>query len=148
VLVHCGRALEANAASSLILGPSTKHAINRPPPASNGRDEMDLDHPAPEFKPPPAVRHRLPDRRANSSFSFEYEGHQYRATAGRFADGRLAEIFLHAQGKLGTPLQSNADTVAILTSLLLQHGVDPDVIWHSITGPIAIALQTFMAEAA
>jgi hypothetical protein len=44
-------------------------------------------------------------------------------------------------------LQSNADTAAILTSLLLQHGVDPDVIRHSITGPIAIALQTFMGEA-
>jgi hypothetical protein len=93
-------------------------------------------------------RERLPDRRGNVSFSFEHEGHEYRATAGRFADGRLAEIFLHAPGKLGTPLQSNADTAAILASLLLQHGVDPDVIRHSITGPIAIALQMLMGEAA
>lgn len=52
------------------------------------------------------ARERLPSRRANSSFSFECEGHQYRATAGWFADGRLAEIFLHAPGKMGTPLQS------------------------------------------
>ena len=92
------------------------------------------------------MRQKLSNRRVNSSFSFEFEGHQYRATAGRFADGRLAEIFLHAPGKLGTALQSNADTAAILTSLLLQHGVDPEVIRHSITGPIAIALQTFMGE--
>jgi ribonucleoside-diphosphate reductase alpha chain len=91
--------------------------------------------------PPPAVREQLPTRRGNSSFPFEHEGHQYRATAGWFADGRLAEIFLHAPGKLGTALQSNADTAAILTSLLLQHGVDPGVIRHSITGPIAIALD-------
>jgi hypothetical protein len=94
------------------------------------------------------IREYLATRHANSSFSFECEGHQYRATGGWFADGRLAEIFLHAPGKMGTPLQSNADTSAILTSLLLQHGVDPEVIRHSITGPIAIALQMLMVEAA
>jgi hypothetical protein len=90
-----------------------------------------------------ANRERLPNRRVNTSFSFEYEGHEYRATAGHFPDGRLAEIFLHAPGKLGTPLQSNADNAAILASLLLQHGVAPDVIRHSVTGPIAIALAKF-----
>jgi len=88
-------------------------------------------------------RERLPNRRANYSFSFEYEGHQYRATAGRFADGRLAEIFLHVPGKLGTPMQANADNVAILASLALQHGVAPDATRHSATGPIAIALAKF-----
>ena len=89
-------------------------------------------------------RERLPDRRGNASAPFEYEGHQYRATAGRFADGRLAEIFLDVPGKLGTPLQSNADNQAILTSLCLQHGVTPDDIRHSVTGPIAIALAKFL----
>ena len=98
-------------------------------------------------KPAPAQRERLPNRRGSLSFSFEHEGHEYRATAGRFADGRLAEIFLHAPGKLGTPLQANADTAAILASLLLQHGVDPDIIRHSITGPIAVALQIIMSDA-
>jgi hypothetical protein len=109
---------------------------------------MELEQPAPEFKTNAPGRKLLPTRRANSSFSFEHEGHQYRATAGWFADGRLAEIFLHTSGKLGTSLQANADTAAILASLLLQHGVDPDVIQRSITGPIAIALQTLMGEAA
>jgi hypothetical protein len=109
---------------------------------------MEIEQPAPEFKTNTPARKLLPTRRANSSFSFEHEGPEYRATAGRFEDGRLAEIFLHTPGKLGTPLQSNADNVAILTSLLLQHGVDPDVIRHSVTGPIAIALQAFMGESA
>ena len=109
---------------------------------------MDMRPDEPNCKRTQVRRQRLPSRRANSSFSFECEGHPYRATAGWFADGRLAEIFLHAPGKMGTPLQSNADTAAILTSLLLQHGVDPKVIRHSITGPIAIALQTFMGETA
>jgi hypothetical protein len=94
------------------------------------------------------TREILPTRRFNRSFSFECEGHGYRATAGWFDDGRLAEIFLHAPGKMGTPLQANADTAAILASLLLQYGVDPEVIRHSITGPIAIALQMLMDEAA
>jgi hypothetical protein len=89
------------------------------------------------------VRQRLPNRRASSSFSFEFEGHQYRASAGRFADGRLAEIFMHVPGKLGTPLQSNADNVAILVSLLLQHNVPPETIRHSVSGPVAIALAKF-----
>jgi len=91
-------------------------------------------------------RERLPNRRANSSFGFEFEGHHYRATAGRFADGRLAEIFLDT-GKLGTPLQSSADNAAILASLALQHGVGVDVLRHSVTGPILIALSEFSGGA-
>jgi len=88
-------------------------------------------------------RQRLPDRRNNVSFGVEFEGFIYRASAGHFDDGRLAEIFLDVPGKLGTPLQSNANTAAVLASLLLQHGVAPEVISHSITGPIAIALAEF-----
>jgi hypothetical protein len=88
-------------------------------------------------------RQRLPNRRGNVSVAFRFEDHDYLATAGHFADGRLAEIFLHVPGKLGTPLQSNADNAAILTSLLLQHGVEPGVIRHSVTGPIAVALSKF-----
>jgi hypothetical protein len=91
------------------------------------------------------TRRTLPTRRALGSLSVECEGHRYRATVGWFEDGRIAEIFLDT-GKFGTALQANADTAAILVSLLLQHGVAPDVILHSISGPIAIALQTFMGE--
>src|SRR5258705_8629136 len=90
-----------------------------------------------------AVRKQLPNRRGNVSFGFTFENHHYRATAGYFNDGALAEIFLDVPGKAGTPLQSNANTAAILTSLLLQHGVAPGAIRHSIAGPIAIALAKF-----
>jgi hypothetical protein len=85
-------------------------------------------------------------RRPLLSFSVECEGHSYRASVGWFNDGKLAEIFLDT-GKFGTTLQANADTAAILTSLLLQHGVSPDVILHSISGPIAVALRLFMEDA-
>ena len=91
-----------------------------------------------------ANRRRLPDRRGNVSFGFEFEGFTYRASAGHFSGGSLAEIFLDVPGKMGTALQTNANTAALLTSLLLQHGVAPEVIGHSISGPIAIALAEFM----
>ena len=87
-----------------------------------------------------APRATLPNRRANVSFSFEHEGHRYRATAGKFANGDLAEVFLDV-GKAGTPLRANAETTAILVSLLLQHGVSIDRIRHSVGGPIAVALD-------
>jgi hypothetical protein len=88
-------------------------------------------------------RQHLPNRRRSIAFIFEFEGHKYRATASHFDDGRLAEIFLDVPGKAGTALESNANTTAILTSLLLQHGVSPDAVRHSIAGPLAIALDHF-----
>jgi ribonucleoside-diphosphate reductase alpha chain len=88
------------------------------------------------------ARERLPNRRRSTAFVFEFESHKYRATASRFADGRLAEIFLDT-GKAGTPLQLNAETAAILASLCLQHGVDVETIRHSVNGPIAVALDHF-----
>ena len=63
------------------------------------------------------------------------------ATAGHFNDGNLAEIFLDVPGMLGTPLESNAQNAALLASLLLQHGVTPAAILHSVAGPIAVALS-------
>ncbi len=89
-----------------------------------------------------STRKRLPNRRTNLAFTFEFEGHRYRASAGRFADGRLAEIFLDTD-KHGTPLQLNAETAAILTSIALQYGVDARTIRHAVNGPIAVALDHF-----
>jgi hypothetical protein len=90
------------------------------------------------------MRLTLPSKRNSISFNFDHEGHRYRASASRFADGRLAEIFLDT-GKINTPLQQNAETSAILVSLLLQHGVEPNTVRHSISGPIAIALELAVA---
>jgi hypothetical protein len=86
------------------------------------------------------ARDRLPNRRFSVGFNFDHEGHRYRATASRYDDGRLGEIFLDT-GKVNTPLQQNAETSAVLVSLLLQHGVGVDEILHSISGPIAVALE-------
>ena len=85
-------------------------------------------------------RARLPNRRQSIAFNFEHEGHCYRATATRYDDGLLAEIFLDC-GQAGSAVQQHASTTAILVSLLLQHGVSTDEISHSISGPIAVALE-------
>ncbi len=92
------------------------------------------------------TRHRLADRRANETFVFEYGGHRYRASAGRFPNGDLAELFLDV-AKAGTPLQLNAECTAILTSLALQHGVPPETIRHAVNGPVAVALNHFIRAA-
>jgi hypothetical protein len=52
-----------------------------------------------------AQRKRLPDRRQSKTFDIETDGLKYRATVSKFADGRIAEIFL-ANHKSG----SDADT--------------------------------------
>jgi hypothetical protein len=69
-------------------------------------------------------RRRLPNRRTNISIGFEYEGHNYRATAGYFNGGTmLGEIFLHVPGKLGSALQSQA---GISAAKQCRHRRDPD----------------------
>lgn len=86
------------------------------------------------------MRRRLPNRRGSVAFEFQHENFRYRACVSRFDDGRLAEIFLDTW-QSNTPLQSNAETAAMLASLLLQHGVTADEILHSISGPVAVALE-------
>lgn len=92
------------------------------------------------------ARSRLPNRRGSMIVAFEHDGHRYRAS-GSFDPhtGRLAEIFLDT-GKAGSAVQQQADDAAILTSLLLQHGVDVGVIRHSLAGPIAVALDKLTGE--
>lgn len=86
------------------------------------------------------MRVQFPNRRVSFSFNFDHEGHRYRVTASRFHDGKLAEIFLDT-GKPNAAVQTNAETTAILVSLLLQHGVDVAEIRRSLHGPIAMALD-------
>jgi hypothetical protein len=88
------------------------------------------------------TRARLPNRRAAELVDFEHGGRRWTATIGRFEDGRLAEVFLHA-GK-DTPLLSLAQDAAIIASIALQFGAPADVIAHALAGrdagPLAQAL--------
>jgi ribonucleoside-diphosphate reductase alpha chain len=87
-------------------------------------------------------REHLPNRRAAELVEFEHGTRRWVATIGRFDDGRLAEIFLHA-GK-DSPLLALAQDVAIVASIALQHGAPAAVIAHALAGrdagPLAPAL--------
>lgn len=86
------------------------------------------------------MRRTLPNRRGSMRFPFTHDGARYSATVSRYSDGRLAEIFLDA-AKPDSALAVHASDAAVLASLLLQHGVEAEVICRSISGPLATALE-------
>jgi hypothetical protein len=65
-------------------------------------------------------RERLPDRRGAELASFMHADRTWTATFGRFADGRVGEIFL--DGPKEAPIVELAQESAIVASLALQSG--------------------------
>ena len=104
-------------------------------------------------KPIVADRERLPNRREHTSLDIEAGGFRYVAGVGYYADGRLAEIFLHA-AKGGTAIDAAARDSAVVASLALQHGVDPDTLRHALmrngngkaNGPLGVVLDLLASE--
>jgi len=72
-------------------------------------------------------RMKLPQRRASESFSVECHGLRYVATISRFADGRVAEVFLQSH-KAGSQADANARDAAVAASLCLQFGCPLEVL--------------------
>jgi len=87
-------------------------------------------------------RQRLPNRRRSEIVTFEHEGHRYRASVSRFANGSIAEVFLDAS-KFGSDTAVMAQDSAILASIAMQHGVPASTICAAIRGPIGRALALF-----
>jgi hypothetical protein len=93
-------------------------------------------------------RCRLPNRRANESYTFELAGLRFTATVSRFDDGSISELFLNNH-KAGNQSDSNARDAAIVLSFALQHGADIDAIRRALCrdsagralGPLAAALD-------
>ena len=73
------------------------------------------------------TRMRLLNRRPAETFDLQAGGLRYTCTIGRFPDGRLAEIFL-ANHRCDSDADTAARDSAIVCSLALQHGTDPEVI--------------------
>jgi hypothetical protein len=98
------------------------------------------------------ARERLPNRRAAETFGLECAGLRYTATISRFADGRLAEIFL-TNHKAGSSSDTNAKDAAVVCSLALQSGVPLDTIRRALmrdsagkaNGPLGVALDMIEA---
>jgi hypothetical protein len=93
-------------------------------------------------------RERLPNRRLAETFDVEIEGVRYAATIGRFADGRLAEIFL-AGHKNGTAADTAAREAAVVCSIAMQHGAAPETLRRALPrdlrgaagGPLGVVLD-------
>lgn len=66
-------------------------------------------------------RRVLPNRRRNETISATVGGTKVYVTLSRFADGRVAEVFLKAN-KAGSGVQGFAQSLAIAVSIGLQHG--------------------------
>jgi ribonucleoside-diphosphate reductase alpha chain len=99
-----------------------------------------------------SARERLPDRRPCESFSFECNNLHYTATISRYADGRLAEIFL-GNAKAGSHSDAAAKDSAVVASIAFQHGVPVETIRKALlrdargnpASPLGMALDIIAA---
>jgi len=78
--------------------------------------------PSDSVGPPRAIRHRMPAERSSVTHKFSIGGHEGYVTVGLYPNGTPGEIFLR-MAKEGSTLSGLMDTIAILASLSLQHGV-------------------------
>src|SRR5437764_13962046 len=93
-------------------------------------------------------RERLPNRRLGETFELEVAGLRYTATVSRFSDGRIGEIFL-SNHKSNSAADTNARDSAIVCSIALQYGADPETIRRALcrdsqgraSGPLGAALD-------
>jgi hypothetical protein len=93
-------------------------------------------------------RARLPNRRANTTFDLEVDGLRYTATFSRYPDGSISELFLNNH-KSNSASDTNARDAAIVFSIAVQHGADPEVIRRALcrdaqgcaSGPLGAALD-------
>lgn len=94
------------------------------------------------------TREKLPNRRTGELVEFVHEGIRYIAHAGRFPDGRLAEMFLDA-AKPGMVIDLIAKDTATILSIALQHGASVETIRAAMSqemngvmrGPVGVALD-------
>ena len=81
---------------------------------------------APDLAASNEKRERLRNRRRSENFTFDPTA-KFTATISRYADGRVAELFLNNH-KGGNQADTNARDSAIVLSFALQHGGDIDEI--------------------
>jgi hypothetical protein len=89
------------------------------------------------------MRERLPDRRQAESLDFSLDGRVWTLTVGRFANGKIGEIFLNSSKE--SAIVELAQESAIVASIALQFGCPLEVLQHALagrdSGPLARALK-------
>jgi hypothetical protein len=76
------------------------------------------------------TRIRLPDRRAAETVELEHGGSRFAVTIGFYPDGRPGEVFVHGI-RTGSSLDALLADACVVVSCLLQHGVEPRELAHS-----------------
>ncbi|MBC7173146.1 MAG: vitamin B12-dependent ribonucleotide reductase, partial [Polyangiaceae bacterium] len=74
------------------------------------------------LRPPPSVRHRLPQKRRGFTQEARIGGHKVFLRTGEYQDGSIGEIFIDMH-KEGAAFRSLMNCFAISVSMGLQHGV-------------------------
>jgi hypothetical protein len=89
-----------------------------------------------------AERVRLPNRRVSELVDFEHAGRRWTLTVGRFADGRVGEVFLDTPK--ASAIGEIAADAAIVASVAFQHGAPLETVRHALAdrraGPLGAAL--------
>ena len=87
-------------------------------------------------------RERLPNRRVSELVDFEHGGRKWTLTVGRFADGRVGEVFLDTPK--ASAIGEIAADAAIAASVAFQHGAPLETVRHALAdrraGPLGAAL--------
>ena len=99
------------------------------------------------------TRRHLANRRLAETFELTVAGLRYTCSVGRFPDGSVAELFLNNH-KSNSAADTHARDSAIVFSIALQCGADPEVIRRALSrdsqgrasGPLATALDLITAE--
>ena len=94
------------------------------------------------------MRRRLPNRRPSETFTLHWGSLKFVATASRFADGTLAEIFL-SNGKCDSTADTIARDLAVGVSIALQHGTSVETLRKALlrdargapSGPLGVVLD-------
>src|SRR3984957_15069815 len=93
-------------------------------------------------------RERLPDRRGAELIDFEHGGRKWTLTVGRFADGRVGEVFLDTPK--ASAIGEIAADAAIAASVAFQHGAPLETVCHALAdrraGPLGAALALIDAQ--
>jgi hypothetical protein len=99
------------------------------------------------------TRRPLANRRHAETFEFTVAGLRYTCTVGRFSDRSIAELFL-SNHKTNSAADANARDSAIVFSIAVQCGADPEMIRRALSrdsqgcpsGPLGAALDLIAAE--
>ena len=99
------------------------------------------------------TRNRLPNGRASETFEVGVGNLRYIATASRFADGRIGELFL-TNHKSNSDADTAARDAAIAFSFAVQHGADPRAIRRALcrdsrgcaSSPLGAALDLLLGD--